>query len=154
MHYRKTCKAFDEPGQAHALTFSCFGRQRFLSRERSCRWTIDAIRQAGAKYGFQLWAYVLMPEHVHLMLGEPKRSKLEDIFRALKTQTSKRLKGDRLQFWQRRYYDFNAHSEEKRVEKIRYIHRNLSLAVSYCAPKTIAGAASPTTPPANLVRSR
>ncbi len=27
-------------------------------------------------------------------------------------------------FWQARYYDFNVWSEQKRVEKLRYIHRN------------------------------
>jgi putative transposase len=65
-----------------------------------------------------------MPEHVHLLLSEPRRSKLEDTFRALKTQTSKRLKGERSQFWQRRYYDFNVLTQAKLVEKLRYIHRN------------------------------
>jgi hypothetical protein len=27
-------------------------------------------------------------------------------------------------FWQARYYDFNVHNEENRVEKLRYMHRN------------------------------
>jgi putative transposase len=27
-------------------------------------------------------------------------------------------------FWQRRYYDFNVFSEEKRIERLRYMHRN------------------------------
>jgi putative transposase len=43
----------------------------------------------------------------------------------LKQKTSRKLKkkGEK-QFWQRRYYDFNVHSEFKRVEKLRYMHRN------------------------------
>ena len=43
----------------------------------------------------------------------------------LKQKTSHKLKkiGDRA-FWQRRYYDFNVHSELKTVEKLRYMHRN------------------------------
>jgi putative transposase len=43
----------------------------------------------------------------------------------LKQQTSRILKQrGSVQFWQRRYYDFNVHSEEKRVEKLKYMHRN------------------------------
>jgi len=43
----------------------------------------------------------------------------------LKQQTSRKLKQRReIQFWQRRYYDFNVWSEEKRIEKLRYMHRN------------------------------
>src|SRR5262245_44028610 len=64
----KTCKRENEPGDAHALTFSCFHRQPFLSRERSCRWMIDAIEKARRRHHFHLWAYVLMPEHVHLFI--------------------------------------------------------------------------------------
>jgi putative transposase len=65
-----------------------------------------------------------MPEHVHLLLSEPKHQKLADTFRVLKTQASRKLKGDRLQFWQTRYYDFNVLTQRKFIEKLRYIHRN------------------------------
>ena len=63
--YRKRCKRYDIDGDAHCLTFSCFRRLALLSRERSCRWLLDAL-QLGLKQGqFDLWAYVIMPEHVH-----------------------------------------------------------------------------------------
>jgi putative transposase len=66
-----------------------------------------------------------MPEHVHLLVGEPSRSSLSVALQVLKQQTSRKLKGrGEVQFWQRRYYDFNVHNEEKRVEKLRYMHRN------------------------------
>jgi putative transposase len=65
---RKRCRRFHEPGHAHALTFCCFQRQPFLSRERTRRWTIEAIDKARRDHHFHLWAYVLMPEHVHLLV--------------------------------------------------------------------------------------
>ena len=66
-----------------------------------------------------------MPEHVHLLVGEPRRSSLSIALQVLKQQTSRKLKQrGEVQFWQRRYYDFNVWSEEKRVEKLRYMHRN------------------------------
>jgi putative transposase len=65
-----------------------------------------------------------MPEHVHLLLSEPKRRPLGTTISVLKGETSKLLKGARPQFWQTRYYDFNVFTHSKFVEKIQYIHRN------------------------------
>ena len=55
-------------GHAHELTFSCYRGFPFLSAERACRWLAEAIDRARARHQFSLWAYVFMPEHVHLIL--------------------------------------------------------------------------------------
>ncbi len=73
---RKTCKRYNLPGHAHFLTFSCFGRRPFLSRDRSRGWMIDAIALARERHGFDLWAWVIMPEHVHLLIF-PRRETYE-----------------------------------------------------------------------------
>ncbi|WP_348268673.1 transposase [Edaphobacter paludis] len=111
-------------GHDHFVTFSCYQRLPYLNDDHSRTVFLETFEQLRQRHCFYVFGYVLMPEHVHLLLGEPKQSKLEDIFRALKTQTSKRLKGDRQQFWQRRYHDFNVLTQAKLVEKLRYIHRN------------------------------
>ena len=85
---------------------------------------LDILEQTRQRHGFYLFGYVLMPEHVHLLLSEPKHQKLEDTFRVLKTQASRKLKNKRPQFWQERYYDFNVLTQLKFVEKLRYLHRN------------------------------
>jgi len=59
---------YDIPGHAHALTFTCFRGQPFLSRDRSRQWLMDAIDAARRALHFDLWGYVLMPEHVHLLI--------------------------------------------------------------------------------------
>jgi putative transposase len=56
------------PGHAHELTFSCFHRFAFLKAEHTCQWLADAIDEARVEMDFALWAYVFMPEHVHLMI--------------------------------------------------------------------------------------
>ena len=66
--------------------------------------------------------YEVMSEHVHLLVGEPRTSTLAVAIQALKLSVARR-RTERT-FWQARYYDFNVHSEEKRVEKLRYMHRN------------------------------
>jgi len=64
----KTCKRFNDPGHAHSLTFSCFHRQPFLSRDRSRHWFLESVGRAKEMHHFDLWAYVVMPEHVHLLI--------------------------------------------------------------------------------------
>jgi putative transposase len=65
---RKTVRHYDEPGDAHFLTFSCYRRIPLLSKDRSRRWLVDALQDARQKHGFDLWAWVIMPEHVHLLI--------------------------------------------------------------------------------------
>jgi len=61
-------KAYNTPGDAHELTFSCYKRYRFLSKDRTYRWLADAIEKARQELNYALWAYVFMPNHVHLIV--------------------------------------------------------------------------------------
>src|SRR5258708_4755384 len=60
--------AINVPKQAHELTFSCFHKFPLLSKERTCSWLADAIDQARRDLEYSLWAYVFMPDHVHLVI--------------------------------------------------------------------------------------
>ena len=66
--FRKTCQRWNEAGHAHSLTFSCFRRQPFLSTDRTQKQMIEAIDRARSLHAYHLWAYVVMPEHVHLLI--------------------------------------------------------------------------------------
>jgi len=74
------------------------------------------------RYDFVVCGYVVMPEHVHLLVSEPKMAILATAIQALKLSVS--VQRTERPFWQPRYYDFNVHNELKRVEKLRYMHRN------------------------------
>jgi len=66
-----------------------------------------------------------MPEHVHLLVTEPERAKLSLALQMLKQNVARQLREpEGGSFWQARYYDFNIWTEAKRIEKLRYIHRN------------------------------
>ena len=65
---RKTRVAWDEPGHAHFVTFSCFQRLPLLIRDRTRRWVITSLEETRRKLDVALWAYVIMPEHVHVLL--------------------------------------------------------------------------------------
>jgi putative transposase len=113
---------FQHDGDFHFLTFSCHGRLPYLASAAACdlfEQSLEAVRRRNVLFVF---GYVLMPEHVHLLVSEPKRSTLDRAIQALKTSVSKQ--SAQRPFWLVRYYDFNVRSEEKRIEKLRYMHRN------------------------------
>jgi putative transposase len=115
---------------------------------------LDILEQVRAKYDFVVAGYVdihpaarkprasgtpVMPEHFHLLIGEPHVAKLSRAMQVLKQRVSlgcrgkKRKKANQMRlwdeaappaFWQPRYYDFNVFTQRKYIEKLRYIHRN------------------------------
>ena len=117
-------KRYQGQGDFHFLTFSCYHRLPYLDDDRARTVFLDALENLRSRHQFFVFGYVLMPEHVHLLLGEPKTHSLATTLSVLKGETSKRLKGDLPQFWQTRYYDFNLITQPKLIEKLRYIHRN------------------------------
>jgi putative transposase len=64
----KTCRRYNTPGDSHALTFNCFHGQAFLSKDRTRLWLIDSLCRASERLQFDIWAYVIMPEHCHILV--------------------------------------------------------------------------------------
>jgi putative transposase len=108
----------------HFITFSCYHRQPFLSSPSSRDCCESAIEQFRLQYRFAVVAYVVMPEHVHFLISEPNNGLLAGAVQAIKQSVSRKLIGNREHFRQERYYDFNVWSSVKRIEKVKYIHRN------------------------------
>jgi putative transposase len=117
-------KRFQRAESLHFITFSCFRRYPLLEGA-AAKDTFEAVlEQTRQRHRARIYAYVLMPEHIHLLINEPPAILLAQFLKATKQETSRKLKGDRAQFWQHRYYDSNLHGEKARSEIIRYIHRN------------------------------
>lgn len=116
-------KRFHQTRQLHYITFNCFAHAPYLgttaARDRFEQ-TLERVRRW---YSFYINAYVVMPDHVHLLMSEPERSHLAIAIQMLKQIVSRQL-SNRGGFWQRRYYDFNVWSEKKFYEKMHYIHQN------------------------------
>jgi len=81
-----------------------------------------SLEEMRRRYNFLIAGYVVMPEHVHLLVSEPRRGKLDRSIQALKISVSRQ--SIEHPFWLARYYDFNVRTEEKHTEKLKYMHRN------------------------------
>jgi putative transposase len=127
---------FHHSGQSHFVTFCCYHRHRLFTTDASCRVFESAWERVRRSYRLYVYGYVVMPEHVHLLLSEPQQDTLADALKSLKQGVSRRLigslplkpktglSGAPEHFWQKRYYDFNIRNYAQFVEKLRYIHRN------------------------------
>jgi len=127
---------FHESGQSHFVTFCCYHRRRLFTTDASRQIFESALERVRRSFRLHVYGYVVMPEHVHLLLSEPEKDTLADALKSLKQGVSRRLIGDHplkpktglngapQHFWQKRYYDFNIRNYQQSVEKLRYIHRN------------------------------
>ena len=125
----------------HFITCSCYRRLPLLGSARSRDRFLSILEETRQRYQFVVVGYVVMPEHIHLLISEPEVGTPSTVMQVLKQRTAhallpkrkrrhprqRNLFGDepeRRAFWQARFYDFNVWTTKKRVEKLRYMHRN------------------------------
>ena len=115
-------------GQSHFVTFSCYRRQAQLNSPAICALFLDTLEKARQQFSLCVYGYVVMPEHIHLLLSEAGAGSLADAVHFLKLSSAKQFISDEHvgagHFWQKRYYDRNIRSYSDFREKLRYIHRN------------------------------
>jgi putative transposase len=114
-------------GSLHFITFSCYRRLPHLGTAPRRDLLLRVLEHARRRYGFALLGYVVMPEHVHLLMTMPTVGDPSVVMKVVKERFTRLLRqrevlNDRV--WQKRFYDFNVCTDKKRVEKLRYMHRN------------------------------
>jgi putative transposase len=129
-------------GGLHFITCSCYRRQPWLGTALRRDLLLTVLEQVRRRYQFVVVGYVFMPEHIHLLIGEPQKPRAtpSTVMQALKLGYARRLLAQARRrrhpnqaalfdstpqhVWQKRFYDFNVWTERKRIEKLRYMHRN------------------------------
>ncbi len=126
----KTIKRIDAPGHAHALTFSCYCGHPWFESNEIAYLLIENLQRCRLRHDFDLWAYVIMPEHVHLLIMPRQPSYrmaaiLASIKRPVAYQARQRIGRDLPHFWQPGGgYDRNLTEPKTVYHEIEYIHAN------------------------------
>lgn len=121
----KGLKRYYGQNHLHFVTFSCCKRLPLLSAPESRDVFVKILADVRERYKFALVGYVVMPEHVHLLMSEPKVGTPSTVLQVLKERVSRRLgHGSSPRLWQSRFYDFNVWSHKKKIEKLLYTHMN------------------------------
>jgi putative transposase len=121
-------------GDIHFITCSCYQRRPFLCSASRRDLFLKIFEQVRRKYEFPVVGYVVMPEHFHLLIGEPNNGNIAVPMQVLKQRVSLQCRArgrsrppdDALPpaFWHPRFYDFNVFTKKKLIEKLDYIHWN------------------------------
>ena len=118
-------RRFQQSRQSHFVTFSCYRRQPYFSSPDVYELLVRCLEDMRRRFGLCVYGYVVMPEHVHLLVSEPEELALADAVHYLKLSFTKRLSNRGTgSFWQKRYYDRNVRDAEEFTVKLRYLHRN------------------------------
>jgi len=136
-------KRYYGKGHSHFITFSCYRQLPLLKTARARDIFVKELGKVRDEMGFHLFGYVVMLEHVHLLMSEPRQGTPSTVLQKLKLRVSRKIRwpsgpecagqirarvsdtGDPLRaFWQARFYDFNVYSTGKRKEKLNYMHAN------------------------------
>jgi REP element-mobilizing transposase RayT len=110
----------------HSITCSCYRRLPLLGSARARSVFVKVLGEVRERYGFALVGYVVMPEHIHVLISKPAKGTPSTVMQVLKQRVSRELRrrGRRRasdaqlslrfgepdllpQFWQRRFHDFN-----------------------------------------------
>jgi len=139
--HRKRLERFEKPGRIRFITFSCQRRLPLLSTPAICQILLEAMSAARSTFALRIYAWVIMPEHVHLLVM-PGETGLVSSLKSIKVSVAKRviprweIMGapilDRImtsdgntRFWQKGGgHDRNVRDTPEFHRKIRYIHLN------------------------------
>src|ERR1700758_1658046 len=85
-------KRYYGKGDLHFITFSCYRKLPFLGTKRARDVFVRELAKVRSRYEFRLVGYVVMPNHVHLLLSEPKKGTPSKVLQVLKQCVSRRMR--------------------------------------------------------------
>jgi putative transposase len=76
-------------GDLHFITFCCYQRRPLLASVRARNVAVQILREVRARYAFALLGYVIMPEHMHLLISESESVKPEKVIQVFKQRVAR-----------------------------------------------------------------
>lgn len=131
-------RIYDDELYAHFVTFSCYRSRRLLDVDLARRVVLGVLNSQLSKQGARLVCFVLMPDHVHVIVWFQQPGQLSTFMKQWKQRSSRSIRKhvlptipkyetlmeDKVAFWQRRYYAFHIHTRQEIQEKLNYMHLN------------------------------
>jgi putative transposase len=125
---RVRLKGFDYEGFfRYFVTICTYDKERFFEKDLLLvEWLTDILREKSSSFGFKVWAYCFMPDHLHLLIeGKDNDSDMRRFISSYKQSTGfsyKKKTG--LPLWQINYYEHVLRREEDTMNVVRYIFNN------------------------------
>jgi len=139
----KKIKHYTDLGHAHFITLVINKRRAVFLNSETARKAIQAIEFYQKSFFIKILGYVIMPDHVHLIVWPQGKKTLEEFVRDYKKYLAKEIlqrltisektkvllgrpqkRNHLFQIWQKGYYDFNIYNQQTLNEKLNYMHYN------------------------------
>ncbi len=120
-------KCFDYKGcYRYSITLCTYNKQAFFRDEKLANWLIETLKKKSRVFGFKVWAYCFMPNHLHLLIeGENDNSDLMKFISDYKQYTSYYYKEQsKKKLWQTNFYEHILRKEEQTTKVANYIFNN------------------------------
>lgn len=119
---------FSLPNQIYLITFTTKKRQIiFFDDDLLARSFCTALNDPRLWQEARLMCWVLMPDHVHLLIQIGDKESISDLISRLKTNTARKvnlLLGKKDRFWEKGFHDRAIRVEEDIVDVARYVVMN------------------------------
>lgn len=131
-------RILDSELYAHFVTFSCFRRHQALEEDHPKRIVLGTLNVQLRRQEATCCGFVVMPEHVHVVVWFPQPQQLSRFMHDWKRESSRTLlewyrerrprhyaaAGLAGRFWQAKYYPFEVYTQAKLHEKVDDMHKN------------------------------
>ena len=132
---------YDNHNSGRFVTFCCYRRQNLLTSDFRRQAFVEALDAIRSKYNLKIFGYVIMPNHVHLVIHPLDNTPLGRIIGEIKVKSAvtiiskeanklppscrtRKAGRERWAFWQARCYDHNCRTTEALLTRINYCHKN------------------------------
>ncbi|MFH1434278.1 MAG: transposase [Pseudomonadota bacterium] len=111
---------------AYFITICTCNHTEPFKKEGVFDFALQCLKEKAEEFGFKVWAYCFMPDHLHLLIeGKQKDSKMKIFMSSFKQFTGYYYKKEyNSKLWQDGYFDHVLRNEEDRIEVVRYILEN------------------------------
>ena len=112
--------------RAYHLTWGTYRRRCLLTAPPLARGVIDLVEEEALRTQMILFAYCLMPDHVHLLVCPEIHGSLVSFVQGFKSRTTRAYwsTGGTGRLWQRGFYDHILRQDEDTEQAARYILAN------------------------------
>ena len=120
-------KRYNLPNHAYFITTKTLNNVPLFANEDVAQLFLSTLFELKDRYQFQLFSFVIMPDHIHLLLVPSAAYTISALMQKIKGLFAKKYReysGNPGSVWQKSFYDFVIYSEEKLIEKTLYIHQN------------------------------
>ena len=108
------------------VTTNTANREPIFANNKAVDIVMEAILFGRKQQWYYLLAFVIMPDHLHLVII-PKDKNISECMKSIKGFTAKKINevlGREGAIWQSGFYDYILNSEDMILTRIRYIEEN------------------------------